>query len=317
MASRQDHICQECKDQQHRAQAAEAIALSQAAGLVTLRGTERQIVWAEQIRDRLIPLIDASREKFLARCQRREAKGKEIPDKEKTLTRIEKTINWLKFHMNRADLWIDIRDAQDGTAVLDWFYRHFHKEIEAPQVPTAQVSADRVRIAVQGDDVLLIHAKDEKFRQLVKAAGCTWDSGRFCWIYHCTQFTGDPEDRGAELGAALIAAGYDVVFDLPAMQDKALAGSWTPKPGLFVRRLADGPFAGWLSIDLPNAPGPGAEEQRERLYTQARALEGSEYYKGSVVLPPARRQAVLEFAQQNGYALSKGAREIMNQEEDV
>lgn len=60
-------VCQACREAQYQARAAEAAAAARAAGLPQLEGTERQVAWAEQLRQRRL----AELEQLVADYERR------------------------------------------------------------------------------------------------------------------------------------------------------------------------------------------------------------------------------------------------------
>ncbi len=114
------HICQECKQKEIEQKAKEAAEKAKREGLPELSGSEKQIRWAEQIRQKLyeerdktieevlkmIPLTILEKLEFDSEAEEKEWRGK-----------IEEVLDEI-FNKNQASYWIDRRGGLVNT-ILD------------------------------------------------------------------------------------------------------------------------------------------------------------------------------------------------------
>lgn len=316
-------VCPECERKEHEAKAAELAAQAAADGMATLTGSPKQVVWAEQIRASKLALIEQYWAKMLENYETAKANGREksVARMERDMKLFNATRDWILTKAASASWWIDYRDAGTERIILDT-YRDHKADIDAvaegidtqpepvatetlePENPTHGTAT----IQIVGQDVQAIYPKDEDFRRIVKGFGCKFSSELGRWYLSCNQFTGEPKDRAAELANILMREGFSVSLDRELV-DMAVNATFTPRVKLWVRCLDSGRHAGWLSIDLPNEKGQ--DKERERLYTEARSLRGSDYAAGSVLVPVSSHDLVEDFARVNGYKLSRGTLEAI------
>jgi len=121
IAENGDHICQECRDKERDSAAQEAAEKAKRQGLPALEGSEKQIKWAEQIRQKLyeerdktieevlkmIPLTILEKLEFDSEAEEKEWRGK-----------IEEVLDEIFNTKNQASYWIDRRGGLVNT-ILD------------------------------------------------------------------------------------------------------------------------------------------------------------------------------------------------------
>lgn len=217
--------------------------------------------------------------------------------------------------------WIDKRGTF-AKYVLGEFYKSHQAEIDTQDEPEVQEESAEIltpetpdhgtaTIKIIGQHVQASYPKDETFRQIVKDMGFRFDSDDIVWVLRCDQFTGGAKDRAAELANELLRAGFSVALDDPEAREMAVAATFEPRTKLWVSILTSGKFGGWLKIALPKE----RDQERDRLYSEARKLRGAKYDNGYMVIPVSSHDLVEDFAQVNGYKLSEGALEAISRYE--
>lgn len=220
-----------------------------------------------------------------------------------------------------ASWWIDKRGTF-AKYVLGEFYKSHQAEIDTQDEPEVQEESAEIltpetpdhgtaTIKIIGQHVQASYPKDETFRQIVKDMGFRFDSDDIVWVLRCDQFTGGAKDRASELANELLRAGFSVALDDPEAREMAVAATFEPRTKLWVSILTSGKFGGWLKIALPKE----RDQERDRLYSEARKLRGAKYDNGYMVIPVSSHDLVEDFAQVNGYKLSEGALEAISRYE--
>jgi hypothetical protein len=146
--------------------------------------------------------------------------------------------------------------------------------------------------------------KHEDFREVVKARGYHWNGWNRVWEKHINGQTGPSLHRAAEVGRALLEAGFIVDFPDQAVLDLAVSGEWEPECRRWVLAVVKGEYAGWFALKWA---------RDEDYYTRARRLPGSRYSSPNVVVPPDAFAEVLDFAEVHGFRVGKAAMEIAEQ----
>ena len=311
-------VCPECEQKEHEAKAAELAKQAAEDGMATLTGSQKQVVWAEQIRAGKLALIDAYWAQMLEKYESAKANGKEerVARMEQDMKLFNATRDWILANASSASWWIDSRDA-GAERIISKVYRDHKADIDAMAAGIeAQPEPDEkelltpenpahgtVNVQIAGQDVQAIYPKDETFRQIVKGLGYKFDG---CWHLSCNQFTGDPKDRAAELANILLREGFSVSLDRDLVE-LATSATYAPRVKKWVRKRNAGKYNGWLDIDMPSMRDDG----RERLYKEALKLRGAIYDHGGVVVPVSSHELVEDFARVNGYKLSKGTLEAI------
>lgn len=295
-------ICPECVAAE-RAEKAESLAKdAKENGLAKLFGTEKQIVWAEQLRAQMI----ASFKKFRDETMK---SGNVNAEAEK---------NWndvLSYFESKAKAswWIDNRTNDIMVLAAQILNDEIapRREIkpesddaksaanEATVTPEENTKPGVVEVKASDSVVSLKYIKDEDFRLLVRDAGFTWNRDKMMWERGMTIFTGSAEDRGADIANTLLRNGFAVrIFD-NAMRKKAVDASFEQECKLWVCQITAGKYSGWFWIMIPRG--------NEELYQGARRIPGSLWVDSRVIAPANSFDQVTDFAEINGYRLTPGA----------
>ncbi|MCX2780435.1 hypothetical protein [Microbulbifer thermotolerans] len=287
----QGHLCADCEEKERAAENAAAAEANKAAGLLDLAGSEKQIAWAETIRQNLIQEIESD-----------PMNGSDGYDVFVRLVK-EKT---------QASWWIDHRDMTVKSLV-----REMADEIKAAMVEEAEGAQEEALLKPQGElesslvaEIRLLSGelrvslaeKNDKFRQVVKSIGFRWDWDHSCWYRPLGFQAGNPVDRAAETAHRLLEAGFIVRLYDEEARAKAISGEFEPEQRRWVVKSVGGKYDGWFRISWP---------REDDLYNAAQALPGSKYYSGDVYVPADAALEVADFAERYDFALSEGAKGLI------
>lgn len=301
-------LCYECyqEDLQRKREEAnkEAAEAAKDNNFPALTGTEKQIPWAETIRQRIMADIDA-----LVYTGPKLKGRNELAIQEAYQSIRNKT---------SAHWWIDRRYLK-GEFDLEEL---LNKEYEAMRVnraaaPPKEIIADTLaestvrpenpktetvaEIRILGDILeIRFPEKREDFRMLVKKElKMVWSDG---WKRRIGIKQGAIEDRAAEAGNKLLYAGYPIrIFDAE-IRKKAITADYKPECTRWIMSRTEGAYKGWLGISW---------DRDEDLYRQAKAITGAKYDKPGVVVSPEHFAEVLDFAEMYKFEISDKAMETI------
>lgn len=314
LANEETKLCPECwqkhREEERQKQNAEAAEANQAAGLPELEGTEKQIAWAESIRKNMIEAVEKH---VFGRVD----KGK-TEQNPKAYQDLVKAFNSLKSHSS-ASWWIDNQgydffhlrrvlerelaavkkaESQPPKAVIE------SAKAEATIYPEKRVAENVAEIKIK-DDVLAVSFPErrEDFRKLIKGLGYSWSG--FAWQRTIRPRNGSVEDRAAETGNKLLAAGFPVRIYDETIRKRAIAGEYEPECKRWVQlREIDGEYKGWLAINW--------DGYNDSLYRAAKKIAGARWSRGSMVVPAENFDEVLDFAKMYGFRISEKALAAIN-----
>lgn len=273
--------------------------------LPPLQGTAPQIAWAETIRIRLLAVLDVE--------------APHLP--ESRTPRVLQAIDAL-YNETSAHRWIEWRDdsipyilasiieAQEKRHVMQSEARRAQDALKhavlaaATMRPLQPVTEAIAEIHVNGQTITVLSPeRREDFRELVRfELGYTWENGR--WHRQIAAQHGTVEDRAAELGHRLLAAGFPVCILRDDIRSKAVAGDFAPECTRWIRTRLTGEYTGWFAIHWG---------WHEDFYAAAKRLKRSRYAKPAVVVPPEQWEEVLDFAHLYDFRLSALAQEVAEQ----
>lgn len=174
--------------------------------------------------------------------------------------------------------------------------------VETPvTVPETATHTGVAEISVRDGEVSVLYGRDDDYIAVVKGLGYRYDGARKRWRKAITQTTGSAAERAAELGSKLLNAGFAVRIEDPQIRAAAVRGDYEPETARWIDAVpAGGSYAGWLSIAW-------GRDDRD-MYDRARRLRRSRYDHGRVVVPATEWQDVMDFAGIYDYRLTDAAR---------
>ena len=278
--------------------------------LPELFGTEKQVDWANSIRKSFAIDFKFSRDDL----DKHISSLKKIYDKlnnptnEQLLGYLSTVKKYLLLSQKSAAYWIGLRSPNSWySALLDGERNYSANSSAAPEVNTylenvvipANVSHSGIAELYAVDDKKLYakFEKDDEFRRIIKSFGFFWDSGR--WVKPLNERTGDTSDRIAEVGNALLIAGFKVaIYDIAA-HEKAVNGLFQPEHHNWIQ-----------SIDNHFAITWG--DRNSTIYNAASKIPSAYYCKGSVRVKYCYYKEVLDFAELYDFKFTKLSQSIID-----
>ena len=302
--------CEACRKAEFEAANADAAKANAAAGLPALSGTEKQVLWAESIR---LVKLDQARRAMLGALSALESQmlfGDEVDPDDPALGHVVDALR----AVTSARWWIDRRDLK-----VSYLLAELAKGLAPPPVASHAdaIAADAlaeatlrpenertpipVELRIIGDRLeARLPEKRDDFRDLVKGLRLTW-SGE-AWARTVTASSGPIEDRLVELGHRLLSARLIVRVHDAELRRRILAAEFAPERTRWITLWTSGAHAGKLAIQWA---------REDDLYSAASALPGARYTKPCVTVPVGAYDAVEDFAESHGFALSDKAREAL------
>ena len=298
-----------------RAQAAEQAAIkAKKLGFATLEGSTKQVAWAETLRWEILDRIGRQVTGYTFQ-------GEEIT-KENSETLSEAVKKFFESEVS-AQLFIDNRDASKQA----WYdliggvksEPALPSEIIVPKSvteaaentvePESRKYPGVVYIGLTYDSVTARYEKNEAFITLLKSLGYTWDGHYRVWEKKITPFTGPANNRAAELGNALLRAGFVVRIDDDDIRSRAISGDYASECTRWIKLRKGGDYAGFLAISWPKGD--------QEIYDAARRIHGSRWSSPNVVVPIENHAEVEDFAEMLSFEISEGAKAAIKEYKDA
>ena len=373
-------LCPECYEKKRQEENAEANAASsekaKELGLPELKGTEKQVAWANTLRQQLLEKFEAKiKEGFTSSVAKRHGITEE--KLRATLQNILSTKTDAKWYIDNRDIgsyqiieWMEQYDAErvlsdisglteelskdekimnsiqkdkeareaslaiirDAIVASEWakvnitnmttqnavFNRGFMERVfnilagadepktqEPKKLETKTVMPENCEhkepaiIKLHESKVIVEFPRNDKFREIVKNLGFTWDS---CWVKEITKYNGPARDRAVELGNKLLNAGFPINMDAGLIDD-AVSGNYKPEQKRWIKAFISGEHEGKLSISWV-----GYDDD---LYRVAKKLPSAKWTGKSLAVKVNYWQEVEDFANLYGFSFSDGAKELI------
>lgn len=283
----QEHLCSDCQHEQHKQAAAEAAKANRAEGLPELTGSEKQQVWAEQLRAEMVLALEAEVAKA----------DPAAPQYGALLLAHERILGYA-----RASWWIDNRSLSARGLLAETLRKlegqqptranpiEIAAREEACVYPAQPVLTQPVEIRLDGNTLTAQYPSlsPDCLRDAIKSLGLFWSG--LCWHKPLGEQDETPSDRVAELGHHLLAAGIPILIWDEALRARAVAGDYLP----FHPR--------WVTVSGKRFNIRWGRE--DDLYEQAKRLPGSKYQAPCITVPLAEWQEVVGFAESHDLRLA-------------
>lgn len=293
-------LCPECWEQkklEEREKAnAEAAAKAIEMELPELEGSEKQVAWANTLRQDLIDYIDTLDRKALECIDSSEKEKYDVLDYIMSQTkaswfidnRPHGMLNWIADRLTAIRAW---KVAQEIKPLVE------EMKTESTVQPEDCQYKEPAEIKVSSEKITVSFPKNEEFRELVKSLGYTWGDGY--WYRKITKRNGPADDRAAELGNKLLNAGFPITLTDDIIRQNAVSGNYQKEQKRWIAIYTEGTYKGWFSIDWNG--------RDENLYNVARKLPGSRWNSPNVAVKVNYWKEVQDFAELYGFKLSAGA----------
>lgn len=296
----EEELCEDCYAAHLAEENAKAAAENLENGLPSLKGSEKQVSWAETIRKKILDSLEPLYKEV----------DEEATPEEKNL--FEAAINLL-MSKESASWWIDRRSRYIEN-IVEECAGEAHTRI-APALPTTETEIEAkgeatirpenpetetvAEFAIADKDIFVdFPEKLESFRAIMKAHIFAWTGSR--WKRTPGKFAGSIDDRTAQTACALLDSGFIVrVYD-GDIRKKILDRSFTPEQKCWVTSLKD---KDTFSVKWP---------YEMDYFSQVKMIPGARWdsKRREMVIPAAQYEQVLDFAEVNGFSVSEGAQAL-------
>lgn len=279
--------------------------------LPELSGTEKQVSWANDIRLKIIKNLTAYLNKLEQYMVKNELEF--APNTEITIEELHNAFDWFMTSKTEARYWIDIRQSgvkfddivNEYRAHLDdEIHEDVLKEIEEEKEnrtvsPECEEKKPGVVEIVFDSDKSRIYAKyvkDSDFMDIVKKLGYRWSGS--AWYKDINEYTGNVDNRTAELGNKLLLSSFTVQFLNVESKNMAISGNFELENDRWIKYRIDGEklAACWTG-------------KNDILYRAAKKIPGARWKSGAMLVAIEFYQEVLDFAETMGFSVSKTAQE--------
>lgn len=313
-AEREDRIrwlsgqpCQECR---RKEELASALKWKEERGLGDLDGTPKQVEWAEKIRkERLSDMEKAINDagERLARI-RTSADAERIRGFEREMEE-HRNILQAAYAETSAKFWIDHRDDLTGE-----LFKRFevHTRVAEPQEtekllaqPEEILHSGTAVVKLEGSTASFHYPKDSTFIEIMHEMHCRWKDS---WQKK-EGVTGKVEDLAAEVGHALLKAGFVVEFPDESIREAAVTGTFKPALTKWVEVVKP-----LLTDKLPTQVAFKWLERDTDFYSKTKSLPATKWDSNNyrMMVPAKYYQQIEDFAELNGFVIKLEAQEVLD-----
>jgi hypothetical protein len=292
--------------------------------LPELTGTEKQVSWANTIRQKMIELIQEKK------CIYIDDKSEllRLSDKKDSLhmrriggKKIEssKVIDIIINNCTEARFYIDNRDF--GYCLGEELYKiikknkenktenKIEKEIEKeiqeeltayPENCETSVS-DKVILTIKDNKIIAKYTKCDEFKEIIKENGFSWNWENYTWEKEINFKNGTIEDRCAEVGNALLNAGLPVKFDTIDIKEKSISADFEEEVTRWIVLFKTGEFGIWF------------KERNDKLYNAARSIKSSKWNNPYVQIKSDYYKEIIDFAEAYDFKIHDSVKEKINE----
>jgi len=261
--------------------------------LPELKGTEKQIVWANTIRIKIIENTIAKNENI-------------------------DLLEYIITNKTNASWWIDNRNTNIFNIVnlnnikeeMNIKYKKDKEKIildqlkeESTVYPENVISNVPVEIKFENDTIKVFFEKNDKFIEIIKSLEYKWNG---VWSRKIDKTSGKIKDRVAELGNKLLNNGFGITIYDKEIRENAITGDFEAECTRWILVRTNGKYEGWFAIWF--------KERNDRLYQLARRIKGSIWDNPVILINPKHYKEIEEYAELNDFKISEMAFEIINNE---
>lgn len=310
-----EKMCRECWEkhlEEERQKANEKAAkLAKEMELPELFGSERQIAWANTIRQNLIEAFGRVAESIEALEELDEWYDIKVTKEDVITIRdyiLENKTDSRYYIDNRDTRIVYIIEKEMKEALKSDEDKYQEKLIEEEKIESIVYPEDKitnvpVEITFTEEYVKLKFERNEEFRLLVKGLGYTWGSGT--WDRKIGETTGDYKDRVAEIGNRLLNAGFPVMILDNEIRGMAINGEYEEECHRWIYARVKGDYKGWLALRWKG--------YNDSLYKRARSLPGSRWGSPFVLVRVEHYKVVEEFAELQGFRFTNAAKQLIEE----
>lgn len=274
-AEKNGMICDTCKAKQRDKENRLSAEQNAEDGLPELKGSEKQIAWAETIRAEKLAQIEGD-SSMLAK---------------------QTSASWWIEHRNhsaRALLEIESRLAEKEIVFDVKVEAEIEATIKAEEPKTNTIAEISI---LEKTLVVTFPEKLNDFRLLIRSHGFTWFNNK--WAKKLTKWNGNPKARAAEIGREILADGYSIRIYDEEIRDMVINGSYEIEK------------TRWITLYSPHLLQI-SWGRNDDCYYAAKALPTAKYVKPNITVAVEQFEQVLDFAQINNFLIDDEAQKAID-----
>ncbi len=285
-----------------------ALELAKEMELPELEGTEKQVAWANTIRQSLIDKVAS----FIGKGDLGNFDN-EAKQRIKDINNISIILDYVIDKKVSAEFWINNRESIKWDNI-EFIFKNYIKdalptdeevqekiiqqdiELESIISPKEVIKPGVVEInLVDNNSVELVYQKDNDFIECVRSLGYRW-KGK--WRKNITELTGSYKDRMAEIGNLLLNEGFSIRIYNSEIRQKAISGQFEREQERWIIFNIEEDKL-WIKWEYGN----------NKLYNIINKLPGSKYKNGKMLIDIANYEVIKEFAELYNFKFTKKADE--------
>lgn len=279
--------CDECKESQKQ----ELMQQNKNNILPELRGSDKQIAWAMKIRESIL----------------QDLQNIDLPEDSNLINTAIETIS----NITSSHEWIEIRNIDIYNlvkkeiellkeSVKDNIIQDLEKDVYIESIlksknPVTNTIAD----ITYNEKSINIHfpEKNEKFKSIIKSHQFYWSG---TWKKSLSFKTENVEDRVAEIGHKLVSYGFGISIFNNEIKEKIVKEDFTQEQTRWISVLSE--YKNTFYIQWAYG---------DTIYSAAKRIPGSKYYKPGILIPIMYVNELLDFAEIYDFKFSKGAKKLI------
>lgn len=266
---------------------------------VQLIGSEKQISWAYEIRERFVRIYESEKEQH----------QKDIECCDILYDRI--------LEKQYSTFWIDRNNSSVGYYIREEF-EIFKKEIEKQEKIIKQeftlinsenpITSTIAHVRKQDEFLVVVfEEKNEKFRNVIKSKEFKYDSNGK-WKRKIGKFNGPFEDRFIEICYKLLKSGFNISVENDDYIEKIQKADFKKEQKYWITTFVKGQYKDHFCVNFFYDDG---------MYNESKKLTGARYVKPDMSVPYTSWEEVIDFAEINGYSFSEMALELVEKGKSV
>ena len=294
-------MCPECYEihlQEQREKAnIEASEKAKEMELPILQGSDKQVAWANTLRQKLIDKVES---KIKAVGERKGVNLEIINNIFQFILTNKINAKW--FIDNRFDfdnvetVFHNIKKEMDAIAITQVEEIEGKESIDEGIVSPVEVKhVGIVKIIAKDEKILVEYDKNEEFRQIVKSLNFKWDG---MWERKVNELTGNSTDRAAELGNELLNAGFTISCIDENIRNKAVNGNYETECDRWIKYNSDN-----------NKLAIRWYDKNENMYGKAKNISTAKWNSDtkSILVSTSHFEEVKDFAESYGFKFTQAS----------
>lgn len=312
-------LCSECKKQEFldkfEKEKLEAANKAKELELPMLEGTEKQIAWAETIRQKWIGFIEnkiiyvaKDIETYILEDEEKSYYNYKKADNTELITLLVERFISAKYYIDNRD---NFNDVKKELYKLKIKYKDIDKvkiekemekiiENELTIRPEICKYKESVKIITDKENMIIKvkFSKNDDFYSIIKNEQYEWNGS--LWNRKIYWHSGNIEDRAIELGNKFLNEGFAITMDSKELLDKAAKGEYEQEKMriIFVQKDSD-KLAIWN------------KERNDKIYKAAKTIKSSIWKSPNILVKVNYYEEVLDFAELYNFEVRDSAKNMI------